>query len=114
MTFLLLISTLAAGLTVSPGHAEHLRYLGKHPDSSTGSIELGAREYSVKPGTEIPAWGRVKEVTDQHLVVEQTLTDDQKHHMREQGAMPYDSLEIHVPREDPRRPRGYTLPPIIR
>ena len=106
----LLINTLAAGLAVSAANAEPLRYLGKHSDSSTGVIELGHREYSVKPGTEIPAWGRVKDVTDQHLVVEQTLTDDQKHHMREHGALPYDSLEIHVPREDPRHPRGYALP----
>ena len=60
------------------------------------------------------AWGRVMEVTDQHLVVEQTLTDDQKRHMREQGALPYDSLEIHVPREDPRHLRGYMLPPVTR
>jgi hypothetical protein len=109
---LLLVSALTAGLAVSPANAETLRYLGKHPDRSTAVIELGPREYFVNPGTEIPAWGRVKEVTDQHLVVEQALTDDQKHHMREQGALPYDTLEIHVPREDPQRPRGYT-PPLV-
>jgi hypothetical protein len=114
MKFMPLIGTLAALLAVSPANAEPLRYLGKRPESSTAVIELGAREYSVNPGTEIPAWGRVKAVTDQHLVVEQMLTDDQKHHMREQGALPYDSLEIHVPREDPRRPRGYSLPPVTR
>jgi hypothetical protein len=114
MKLIPLISTLAVGLAVSSSNAEQLRYLGRPPDSSIGLIELGAREYSVKPGTEIPAWGRVMEVTDQHLVVEQTLTDDQKRHMREQGALPYDSLEIHVPREDPRHLRGYMLPPVTR
>ena len=108
----LLINMLAAGLAVSSANGEPLRYLGTHPDRSTAVIELGPRAFFVKPGTEIPAWGRVKEVTDQHLVVEQTLTDNQKQRMREQGALPYDSLEIHVPREDPERPRGYA-PPLV-
>jgi hypothetical protein len=108
----LLISSLTVGLAVSSANAETLRYLGKHQDRSTAVIELGPREYLVNPGTEIPAWGRVKEVTDRHLVVEQEVTDDQKHHMREQGALPYDTLEIHVPREDPQGPRGYT-PPLV-
>ena len=108
----LILGALVAGLaSVSAGHAEQLRYWGQHPETSAGLIELGPKEYSVKPGTEIPAWGRVKEVSDQRLIVEQTLTEDEKRRMREQGALPYDILQIHVPREDLRQPRGHVQSP---
>ena len=92
--------------------ADPLHYLGRQAASTTGFIELGHEEYyEVGPGTEIPAWGRVKEVQEFRLVVEQVRTEAEKRQTRELGAMAYDVLEIHVPRHDLRHPRREGLPP---
>ena len=114
MKAIMLISgALVAGLvSVSSGEVEQLRYWGKHPGATTGLIERGRGEYFViEVGTEIPSWGLVKEVGDSDLVVEQVLTEAQKHRLRERGAMPYDVLQVHIPREDLRHPQSLPHPP---
>ena len=104
----LIPGVLAAGLAfASPGDTEQLRYWGKQPAVPRGWIELGHRQYyEIDAGTEIPAWGRVKEVADDRLVVEQARTEAEKLRLQEQGALVYDVLEIHVLHEDLRHPRS--------
>ncbi len=105
-TIALIAGVVAAWLiSASPGGAQQLRYWGKQPGAATGSIELGhGQYYEVGAGTEIRGWGQVKEVGDAHLVVKQRLPEAEKDRLREQGWMPYDVLEIHIPREDLRFP----------
>jgi hypothetical protein len=107
MRITLVIGALALGLVVPrAGRPDELRYLGKHPGSSLGVIELGeGHHYEVGAGTEVPAWGRIKELADDHLVVEQTRAEHEKQALRQQGLLDYDVLEIRVPREDLRHPR---------
>ena len=102
----LLAGILAAALVVSPGHAQPpLRYWGTQAGTATGLVELRHGEYyEVEPGMEIPGWGRVKDVSDSHLVVEQVRTEAEKRQLRARDAMAYDVLEIHVPRHDLRNP----------
>jgi hypothetical protein len=93
-----------------------LSYLGKPaasaPDSATGLIELGhGAYYEVGPGTEIPAWGRVKEVNESHLVLEQVRAEAEKRQMRQLNVMAYDVLEIHILRHDLRHPTSDRQPP---
>ncbi len=106
-TIMLIAAVLAAAFaTGSPGRADQLRYWGKPPEAANGWIELGHRQYyEIGAGTDIPAWGRVKEVGDDLLVVEQVPTESEKRGLQEQGAVVYDVLEIHIPREDLRHPR---------
>jgi hypothetical protein len=108
----LVVGVLAAILIfASPGAAQPpLSYLGRQT-SATGLIELGHGEYfEVGPGTEIPAWGRVKEVNDSHLVLEQVRAEAEKLQMRQLNAMVYDVLEIHILRHDLRHPTSDRLP----
>ena len=102
----------AALIFASPGDAQPpLRYWGRQAASATGLIELGHGEYyEVGPGMEIPAWGRVKEVSESYLVVEQVRVEGEQRQMRELNAMAYDVLEIHVLRHDLRHPGRDGLP----
>ena len=101
-TIALLATLLAAALLVaSPASADPLRYWGKDPGMPGGWIDLGeAGSFAVEAGTEIPGWGRVKAVTESHLVLERPLTGAEKLALREQDLLVYDVLEIHVPRRD--------------
>ena len=103
----LIASALATGLlAASPTYAEPLRYWGRSPEGTGGWIELGRQQYyQIAPGTDIPAWGRVKEVHDDRLVVEQIRTESEKDALRQQGLFVYDEMEIHIPREDTRHPK---------
>ena len=102
-----IVSFMAVGLaSVLPADAEQLQYWGRERDAPTGWIELGRqRYYEVEPGTEISLWGHVKEVHDDRIVVEQVRTETEKRALEEQGAIVYDVLEIHILREDLRRPQ---------
>ena len=82
----------AAGLvSVSLGEAQPLKYLGRQGEVPTGWIEFGHEKYyEIGAGTEIPAWGHVKEVRDDRIVVEQVRTEAEKRGM----------IEIHILRED--------------
>ena|SRR5215831_9219632 len=104
------IASLASGamvvwfVCVSVGHAEQLRYWGQNADTVTGVIQLGTNHHAgIEVGAEIPGWGRVKRMSDSHLVVEQVLTKEQREALSRQGAQVHDVLEIHIPREDLRR-----------
>lgn len=101
---------LATGLiSISSGHAQQLRYWGQSPGAAKGWIEFGpGKYYEIAPGVEIPGWGRVKAVSDSRLIVEQVLIEEQKERLRDQGAMVYDVLEIHIPHEDLRYPKPMT------
>jgi hypothetical protein len=111
-TIALIAGVLSAGLVAaSPGAGQELRYWGKQAGTASGRIEMGhGAYYEIGPGTEIPGWGRVKEVSESHLVVERVLTESQKSQLREQGAMVYDVLHIHIPNEDLRRPPPASIP----
>lgn len=108
-TAALIAGALTMGLvSASPGEAQQLRYWGKQqPEAATGWIELGHQQYyEIGAGTEIPAWGRVKEIGGDRLVVEQVRTEAEKLRLQEQGALVDDVLEIHILREDLRHPQG--------
>jgi hypothetical protein len=103
----ILIGSLAAA---SPARAEPLRYLGKEAGAPTGWIELGhGRYHEIGPGTKIPAWGIVKELSDERLVVELVRTEADKERARRQGALVHDVLELHIPRDDLRHPGADAL-----
>jgi hypothetical protein len=116
MRAILMGTALAASLLLaSPGDAQDLRYWGQRPETATAVIELGPRHYyEIVAGTEIPAWGRVKEVRDDRLVVEQERTETDKEALRQQGLLDYDVLEIHIPREDLRHPEATASPRLER
>src|SRR6266571_2325212 len=94
----LMAGVLAAGLVSATSlEAQPLRYWGKQPDAAVAVIELGDQEYyQVQPGTEIPRWGRVKDVSESRLVVQQARTEAEKRRLRERGLLVYDVLEIHI------------------
>ena len=82
--------------------AQPLLYWGR--EARAGWIQLGAgKAQTVEPGTEIPAWGRVKEVHDDRIVVERRVTEAEKQDLEARGALVYDVLEIHILREDLRQ-----------
>lgn len=102
---LILALVAVAVLAASALYAQPLRYWGKTPGGQTGWIEMPQGQYfEVGVGTVIPGWGRVKEVGDFHLIVEQALTEHAKDQLQQQGLMAYDVLRIRIPREDLRRP----------
>ena len=110
-TIALLGGIAAAVASVSPGEAEPLKYLGRQGEVPTGWIEFGhERYYEIGAGTEIPAWGHVKEVRDDRIVVEQVRTEAEKQGMEERGALVHDVLEIHILREDLRLLPSTALP----
>lgn len=83
--------------------AQPLRYLGRLPGEPGGWIELGDRAHTdVRVGEHIPGWGRVKEIRDDRIVIEQHRTNAEKDEMARRGALPYDVLEIHVLRDEGR------------
>jgi hypothetical protein len=102
---------IAGAAAASAAAAEPLRYLGKESRSATGWIEFGhGRYYEVGRGTEIPAWGRVTDIDDEHLVVESVATQWHKREARQRGALVHDILQIHIPRDDLRQPSAEPLP----
>ena len=100
------IMIVAAGVAVElvplpSGATEQLRYLGKEPGTTAGVIELGHEQYyTIAAGTQIPSWGRVKEVGDSSLTLERIVTEAQKSDLRERGALVHDVFHIQIPRED--------------
>jgi len=110
-TMALLGGLAAAVVSVSPGEAEPLKYLGREAEIPTGWIEFGHQQYyEVGAGTEIPSWGHVVEVRDDRVVVEQVRTEAEKQGMEERGALVHDVLEIHILREDLRLLPSTPLP----
>ena len=86
------------------GEAQSLQYWGREARARSGWIQLGpGNVHAVEPGTEIPSWGRVKEVHDDRIVVEQTVSEAQRQELEALGALVYDVLEIHILREDLRQ-----------
>jgi hypothetical protein len=87
--------------------AQPLRYLGRAPGATGGAITLGERVHGdIYPGTDIPGWGRVKEVRDDRIVIERSRTGAEKEEMTRRGALSHDALEIHVLRDDLRDATG--------
>jgi hypothetical protein len=86
---------------VAVGQVQELRYLGPAPGTANGRIELGAGVYDVAVGSQIPGWGQVASITPTHLVVRQRLTEAEQEHLRSQGMVTYDVLELHIPRGAP-------------
>jgi hypothetical protein len=110
-TMALLGGLAAAVVSVSPGEAEPLKYLGREGEVPTGWIEFGHQQYyEIGAGTEIPSWGHVVEVRDDRVVVERVRTEAEKQGMEERGALVHDVLEIHVLREDLRLLPSTPLP----
>lgn len=105
---LLIAGTLMTWAALSnSGRAEQLHYWGARPDGSVGWIELGDKQYfEVTEGADIPGWGRVTEIREDRLIVEQLVSEAEKARLRESGALVHDLLVIHIPREDLRRPGG--------
>jgi hypothetical protein len=84
--------------------AQPLLYWGRAARTPAGWIQFGAGEaQTVEPGVEIPAWGRVKEVHDDRIVVERAVSEAEKQDLEARGALVYDVLEIHILREDLRQ-----------
>jgi len=96
------VAAVTPGLApASSGATEQLRYWGKEPGATAGVIELGHEQYyTVVAGTQIPSWGRVKEVGDSSLTLERIVTETQKSDLRERGALVHDVFHIQIPRED--------------
>jgi len=103
----LIAATLVVSAALSTtGQAGQLRYWGASTDASVGWIDLGDEQYyEVIAGSDIPAWGRVKEIRQDRLVVEHSLSDAEKARLRERNALVHDVFEIHIPRESLRNPR---------
>jgi hypothetical protein len=85
---------------VSPADAQSLKYLGRHPGEPRGVIEQNGQQHEVVPGTQVPGWGQIQDMTDEQLVIDHYLTDDEKGQLRAQGAEIYDVSRVRVPRED--------------
>ena len=101
----LLIVGGVVALLCSPGEAEELRYWGARPDLSVGWVQLGDEQYyEITVGSDIPAWGRVREIGADRLIVEQVTPEAEKARLRETGALVHDVLEIHIPHEGRRFP----------
>lgn len=99
----LMLMLAAALLSIAPTIVlgQPLRYLGRAPETRGGTIALGDRAYDdIRPGMDIPGWGRVKEVRDDRIVIERARTDAEKEAMARRGALPHDILEVHVLRDD--------------
>lgn len=92
----------ALGMWSAPSaQPQALRYLG--PDSSrpTGWIELaGEQAREVAVGEEIPGWGRVRDITETHLGIEQPVSEAEQARLRSQGMAAYEVLELVIPRAD--------------
>jgi hypothetical protein len=102
---------IAGVVSVSPGEAEPLKYLGRQGEVPTGWIEFGHEKYyEIGAGAQIPSWGHVREVRDDRIVVEQVRTEAEKQGMEERGALVHDVLEIHILREDLRLLPSTALP----
>lgn len=87
------------------GEAQQLRYQGPTPGGRTGQIELApgqVREVAV--GGEISGWGRVTQLAETHLIVEQRVGEAEQARLRSQGKVVYDVLELRVPRTGPGAP----------
>jgi hypothetical protein len=94
-------AALWAGWT-AVGVAEPLRYEGRTPGAQTGQIELApghVREVAV--GDEIPGWGRVTDVAETHMLIEQRVSEAAQARLRSQGKAVYEILELRIPRTGP-------------
>ena len=47
----------------------------------------------------IQGWGTIRQITETHLVLDKTLSEEDKEELRLQGAAVYDILQILVPHE---------------
>jgi len=89
------LAVLLLGVTALP--AKNLRYLGKaSDDNSRGHVQYEGKSYKVRVGDEIPGWGRVKDVTDDELVMEREVSADEKRDRKAKGLAVADVEEIHV------------------
>lgn len=98
----IVISLLAlVGGLVPPGVAQEVRYRGRDPGTGAGWIETGPGQmHAVYEGDELPGWGRVTAVKDDHLRIELVLTPQEQEALEAQGAMPVTAREIVVPHQD--------------
>lgn len=94
-----LLAALAAGLIGAPAaHAQEVRYWGRAQGTEPrGVIDWHGRYYSVAAGDEIPGVGRVTQVTDEALVVEQALTEADKDRLAAQGLAAPDAKARRLP-----------------
>lgn len=87
------------------GEAQQLRYQGPTPGAETGQIELAPGQVrAVAVGEEIPGWGRVTELAETHLLVEQRVSEAEQERLRSQGKVVYEILELRIPRTGPGAP----------
>ena len=77
--------------------AQEIHYLGKISDQETGLIQLSGKDYEVSEGSLIPGWGTIRQITDTHLVLVKSLSEEDKEALRLQGAAVHDILQIHIP-----------------
>jgi hypothetical protein len=90
------LAILVSAVTTLP--AKNLRYLGKAGDDGTrGRVHHEGKSYTVREGDEIAGWGKVKSVTDEYLVIERTLTADEKRDREAKGLAAPDVQDVHVP-----------------
>jgi hypothetical protein len=80
-------------------YPQDLHYLGKSSGQETGWIQISGKDYEVAEGTLIPGWGTIRQITETHLVIDKTLSEEDKEDLRLQGAAVFDVLQILVPHE---------------
>jgi len=86
-----------------PAAAGELKYLGKSTTPGRGHILHGGQAYEVDRDTDIPGWGRVKDITETTLVVDYELTDADKEQIRAVGGAPHDVKRTLILRDDLRQ-----------
>lgn len=105
MRFFILAVCLAGLLVVAhSARSDDIRYMGRIVGANAGRAQVSGKNVDLLPGTSIPGWGTVTEITDTHLLLQRELTDRDRGELRRQGAADYEILEITIPREDLRSP----------
>jgi hypothetical protein len=87
----------AGPLLTTVAEADPLHYWGLHQDlDRTGVIELDRQWHSVRVGDVIPSWGTVRAVGAAEIVVERSLTDEEKDALSAQDKAVYDAQHLHI------------------
>lgn len=90
-----LILGLTAWLLAAPVQAQDLTYWGKTPGAEgRGWIKFGEQYVEVGEGQLIPGWGTVRAITDDALIIQRPLSEQEQQWLREQGRAVYDAQEI--------------------
>lgn len=90
-----ILVALTVWLAVAPVLAQDLAYWGKTPGAEgRGWIKFGGQYVEVGEGQVIPGWGTVKAITDEALIIQRPLSEEEQQWLREHGGAVYDVQEI--------------------